>query len=71
MSYTPRHAKPIAVKSATLRSHHGPFGITDAPSGRHARTAVPPQREPAATSADAVGVAVATPGRRRTARKAA
>jgi hypothetical protein len=38
MSYTPKHAKPSSLKDATMSSHHGAFGITDAASGRHART---------------------------------
>jgi len=35
MSYTPKHAKPASDHASS--SSHGPFGIADAPVGRHAR----------------------------------
>jgi hypothetical protein len=53
MSYTPKHAKPSSLKDATMSSHHGAFGITDAASGRHARTHGKARRETDTDSASA------------------
>ena len=35
MSYTPKHAKPASDHASS--SSYGPFGIAEAPVGRHAR----------------------------------
>lgn len=53
MSYTPKHAKPSSLKDATTSSHHGAFGITDAATGRHARTNGKARRDTDADSASA------------------
>lgn len=45
MGYSPRHAKPLSLRSAGLKSYHRPFGSGD--SGRHrAGTIVPAPRVP-------------------------
>lgn len=56
MGYSPRHAKPLSLRSAGLKSYHRPFGSGD--SGRHrAGTIVPAPRVPADDDAIPTGEA--------------
>ena len=45
MRYTPKHAKPASLRDAALGSQHGPFGITEAATGRHARSTAKLRRD--------------------------
>ena len=36
MGYTPKHAKPVSLASATRASRHGLFAISGPSKGRHA-----------------------------------
>jgi hypothetical protein len=42
MSYTPKHAKPASLRDAT---QHGPLGITETATGRHARSTAKLRRD--------------------------
>lgn len=50
MGYSPKHAKPVSLRSSGLKTHHRPVGLHDTGTGRHRANVGPhPSPEPAGT----------------------